>query len=90
MLSRDSALGDWPQNESFESLYDRGLPIPKGEWVEHLMTEFFNYRLNQIPAPVDLLAHMETAGIIVDEFEAFIDARIALAAVLNSRHITSN
>lgn len=87
---RDSEIGEGTHNECFESLYDRGLPIPKGEWTEMLISLFLNYREKQEPAPLDLLAYMENAGIIVDEFERFVDARLALASAWNSRHIVIN
>ena len=89
-LSPNDLLGDESQNEFFDSLYDRGLPIPKGEWTEMLINLFLNYRRNQEPAPLDLLAHLEQAGIIVDEFERYVDARLALASAWNSRHIVIN
>lgn len=81
---------DRTQIESFDSLYDRGLPIPKGEWTEMLIDLFLTYRRKSEPAPLDLLALLEQAGIIVDEFERFVDDRLALAARLNSRHIAIN
>lgn len=88
--SPNSNKGDEFQFESFDSLYDRGLPIPKGEWVEILIDLFLTYRRKSEPAPLDLLAHLQQAGIIVDEFERFVDDRLALAARLNSRHIAIN
>ena len=87
---RDSELGPSTQSECFDSLYDRGLPIPKGEWTEMLIDLFLTFRRKSEPAPLDLLAHLEQAGIIVDEFERFVDDRLALAARLNSRHIAIN
>lgn len=88
--SLNSNNGDGTQIESFDSLYDRGLPIPKGEWTEMLIDLFLTYRRKSEPAPLDLLALLEQAGIIVDEFERFVDDRLALAARLNSRHIAIN
>lgn len=88
--SRNTNSVDETQFESFDSLYDRGLPIPKGEWTEMLISLFLTYREKQEPAPLDLLAYMEAAGIIVDEFERFVDARLALASAWNSRHIVIN
>lgn len=89
-LSLEPDLGDETLFESLDNLYDRGLKIPKGEWTEHLIMEFFNYRYKQEPAPLDILVGLQSAGIIVDEFERFIDGRLALASRINSRHIAIN
>lgn len=55
--------------------YDRVL-LPQGESSGAAMNEAIEHIKYDIPLPVDLMARLETHGIIIDEFETWVRKRL--------------
>jgi hypothetical protein len=67
------------------SFYERGLSLPEGENAQALMGAAVDYIMYGLPLPLDLQVNLEAAGVILDEFEAFVEHRIGVVRV-NTRH----